>query len=61
MLIDDLQAVIVDVLLVDQVDVPGAAVVVTRNIHRIEDILWQQDIKRARQANARNSKCRRTA
>jgi hypothetical protein len=35
--------------------------VVARNIHRIGDILWQQDVKRARQENARNSRCRRAA
>jgi transposase, IS5 family len=38
-----------------------ALAIVTRNIRRIGDILWQQDVKRAHQANARDSKYRRTA
>ncbi len=35
--------------------------VAARNIHRIGDILWQQDVKRAHQENAKNSRYRRTA
>ena len=35
--------------------------IVARNIRRIGDILWQQDVARARKANARDSKHRRTA
>jgi len=38
-----------------------ALAVVTRNIRRIGDILWQQDVARARRANARKQKYRRTA
>jgi len=30
-----------------------ALAIVTRNIHRIGDILWQQDVARERKANAR--------
>ena len=35
--------------------------VVARNIRRTGDILWQQDVARARKANARKQKYRRTA
>jgi transposase, IS5 family len=35
--------------------------IVTRNIHRIGDILWQQDVERARRAFARSSRHRRAA
>lgn len=38
-----------------------ALAIVTRNIHRIGDILWQQDVKRERKANAQHSKRRQTA
>ena len=38
-----------------------ALAIVTRNIRRIGDILWQQDVARARKANARKQKYRRTA
>jgi len=38
-----------------------ALAIVTRNIHRIGDILWQQDLERERKVNARHSKHRQTA
>src|SRR5512139_375168 len=38
-----------------------ALAVVTRNIHRIGDILWQQDVERERKASRRNLKNRQTA
>ena len=38
-----------------------ALAIVTRNIHRIGDILWQQDLERERKANAQQSKYRQTA
>ncbi len=38
-----------------------ALAIVTRNIHRIGDILWQQDVERERKANAQHSKRRQTA
>ena len=38
-----------------------ALAVVARNIRRIGDILWQQDVKRARKVNARRSKYRQIA
>lgn len=38
-----------------------ALAIVTRNIHRIGDILWQQDVARERKANARNLNRRQTA
>ncbi len=38
-----------------------ALAIVTRNIHRMGDILWQQDLERERKANAQRSKYRQTA
>lgn len=38
-----------------------ALAIVARNIRRIGDILWQQDVARARKASARDSKHRRVA
>lgn len=38
-----------------------ALAIVARNIRRIGDILWQQDVARARKASARDSKHRRAA
>ncbi len=38
-----------------------ALAIVTRNIHRIGDILWQQDVERERKASRRDLKYRRAA
>ncbi len=38
-----------------------ALAIVTRNIHRIGDILWQQDVERERKANKRDLKYQRAA
>ena len=35
--------------------------IVTKNIHQIDDILWQQDVKRARKAKEKSLKYQRTA
>ncbi|SCZ86715.1 hypothetical protein NSMM_690006 [Nitrosomonas mobilis] len=38
-----------------------APAIVARNIHRIGDILWQQDVEREQKTNAQHSKYRQMA
>jgi len=38
-----------------------ALAIVACNIHRIGDILWQQDMERGRKVNAQHSKYQQTA